>query len=175
MSISLFNESTAIPFTELITTPIHPGIQLGSELDYKTGMHSRLFQTINASCFYHNYLALGVGLATELGYELRTGSGLAFTSLLGVGYMHTFSVAEEFTFSNDRYEKKSDRGNPRFIPSIAIELGYYIQPENLSSPKIFIRYHSWVEYPYSPGFIPIMTHINLHVGLKLFIQETAKK
>jgi len=44
-----------------------------------------------------------------------------------------------------------------------------------NSPKIFMRYQSWAEYPYSPDFIPVMTHINLHLGAKFFINTKTKK
>jgi hypothetical protein len=168
VNISLFNESTAIPFTQFYTMPIHPGIQLGTEFNYTNKEHSRLFQTANSSYFYHNHLVQGIGLSTELGYEYRLRLGLAFESLLGVGYMHTFATAEEFTFSNGQYEKKADQGNPRFYPSLSFDIGYYFK-KSRNSPKIFIRYQSWAEYPYSPGFIDIMTHINLHIGAKIFI------
>src|SRR5690554_2179305 len=79
INISLFNESTAIPFTRFFTTPIHPGIQLGTEFDYKVKAHFRLFQTANICYFYHNYLSHGIGLNSELGYEYRLKSGLALT------------------------------------------------------------------------------------------------
>lgn len=169
ISVSLFNESTAIPFTQLFTTPIHPGIQIGTEFNYSVKQRARFFQTVNASYYYHNHLTQGIGLTTELGYELRSNFGLAVAGLLGVGYMHTFSTTEEFTFSNGQYEKKPDKGNPRFAPSISIDFGYYLSPKTTNSPKLFLRYQSWVEYPYSPGFIPIMAHINFHVGFKFFI------
>lgn len=175
INASLFNESTAIPFTRFITTPIHPGLQLGTEFNYKTKEHSRLFQTANISYFYHNYLAQGVGLNTELGYEYRLKFGLAFTELIGIGYMHTFTTAEEFTFVNGSYEKKTDWGNARLYPSFSIDVGYYIKKSEKNSPKIFLCYQSWVEYPYSPGFILAMTHINLHIGAKFFINTKSKK
>ena len=41
IQISLYNESTAIPFTRLVTTPIHPGIQIGTEFTYKEREHFR--------------------------------------------------------------------------------------------------------------------------------------
>lgn len=175
INVSFFNESTAIPFTKFVTTPIHPGLQLGSEFNYKVKEHSRLFQTANISYFYHNYLAQGIGLNTELGYEYRLKFGLAFSGLLGIGYMHTFATAEEFTFTNGQYVKKSDKGNARLYPSFSIDIGYYIKKTEKNSPKIFIRYQSWAEYPYSPDFIPVMTHINLHVGAKFFINNKTKK
>jgi hypothetical protein len=175
INVSVFNESTAIPFTRFVTAPIHPGIQMGTEFNYKVKEHSRLFQTANISYFYHNYLAQGIGLNTELGYEYRLKFGLAFEALLGIGYMHTFATAEEFTFTNGQYEKKADKGNARLFPSFTIDIGYYLKKSLPNSPKIFVRYQSWVEYPYSPDFIPVMTHINLHIGAKFFINTKTNK
>lgn len=169
INISLFNESTAIPFTRLITTPMHPGIQVGTEFNYTVKKHGRWYQSANIGYFYHRHLAQGVSLHSELGYEYRLSSGLAFTGLVGLGYMHTFATAQEFTFVNGQYEKKADRGNARLYPSLSIDIGYYLKKEVRNSPKLFVRYQSWAEYPYSPDFIPIMTHISLHAGVKFFI------
>jgi hypothetical protein len=164
VNVSVFNESTAIPFTRAFTEPIHPGIQLGTEFNYSAKAHSRWFQTANVSYFYHNYLAQGIGLSTEIGYEYRLNFGLAIQGLLGVGYMHTFATGSEFSLSGGQYEEKPDRGNARFTPSLSFDMAYYLVKDDKSSPKIFIRYQAWAEYPYSPGFIPVMTHLNLHVG-----------
>jgi hypothetical protein len=175
INASIFNESTAIPFTRFFSTPIHPGLQLGTEFNYKVKEHYRIFQTANISYFYHNYLTQGIGLHSEFGYEYRLKSGLAFEGLLGIGYMHTFATTEEFTFSDGQYEKKADTGNARLYPSLSIDIGYYLKKMEKNSPKLFIRYQSWAEYPYSPDFIPVMTHINFHVGARFFIDIKAKK
>lgn len=106
VNISLFNESTAIPFTRFLTLPVHPGFQIGTEFNYRIKEYSRLFQTADICYFYHNYLAQGIGIHTELGYEYRLKNGIALSGLLGIGYMQTFVTTEEFTFSNGRYEKK---------------------------------------------------------------------
>ena len=171
INVSIFNESTAIPFTRFITTPVHPGIQVGTEFDYNVKACSRLFQTANVSYFYHNYLAQGVGFHTELGYEYRSTMGLALTGLFGLGYMHTFATTEEFTYQNGQYEKKPDKGNARLIPSLSFDIGYYLRAADMHSPKLFLRYQAWAEYPYSPDFIPVLTHINLHAGVKFFLTK----
>jgi hypothetical protein len=175
VNASLFNESTAIPYTRFFTVPVHPGLQLGTEFNYKEKEHSRYFQTANVCYFYHNYLNQGIGLNTELGYEYRLKMGIAMEALFGIGYMHTFATTEEYTFSNGNYEKKADKGNARLYPSFSIDAGYYLQKAEKYSPKIFIRYQSWAEYPYSPDFIPVMTHINLHLGIKFFISINNSK
>jgi hypothetical protein len=169
VNVSLFNESTSIPFTRFFTVPVHPGVQLGTGFDYKAKEHSRLFQTVNICYFYHNYLAQGIGLNSELGYEYRFKAGIALEALIGIGYMHTFATTEEFTFTDGHYKKKADLGNARLYPSLSIDAGYYLKKTERSSPKVFIRYQSWAEYPYSPDFIPVMTHISFHVGVKFFI------
>lgn len=175
VKISFFNESTAIPFTRFITTPIHPGFQMGTEFNYKVNTHTRLFQTANIGYFYHNHLAQGISLNTEFGYEYRLKAGLAFSGLLGVGYMHTFATAEEFTHINSQYEKKADKGNARLYPSLSLDIGYYLKSSEKNSPELFMRYQSWAEYPYSPDFIPVMTHVNLHFGVKFFINTKSNK
>ncbi|MFZ4522084.1 MAG: hypothetical protein ACOYNC_10275 [Bacteroidales bacterium] len=174
VNISAFNEATAVPFTRFLTIPIHPGIQVGTEFSYKTKKHGRLFQTANLNYFYHNYLSQGIGITTELGYEYRFAFGLAIEGLLGVGYLHTFATTEEFVLKDGQYEKKNDLGNSRLYPTISFDVGYYLRKSDKTSPKIFLRYQSWAEYPYSPGFIPLMTHINLHLGIKFFIHYKAK-
>ena len=148
-----------------------PGIQVGTEFDYNIKSHTRLFQTLNASYFYHNYMAQGIGLYSELGYEYRMTSGLSFTGLFGLGYLHTFATTEEFTFTDGQYVKKADKGNARLFPSLSLDIGYYLRASEANSPRIFIRYQAWAEYPYSPDFIPVLTHINLHAGVKFFLSK----
>lgn len=175
INISLFNESTAIPFTRFVTTPIHPGLQSGTEFNYRVKEYSRLFQTANISYFYHDYLSQGIGINSELGYEYRLKCGMAVSALLGLGYMHTFATAEEYTFSNQQYQNKADKGNARLYPSFSIDMGYYLKKTDAKSPKLFLRYQSWLEYPYSSGFIPVMSHVNLHIGARFFINSKAEK
>jgi hypothetical protein len=172
INISLFNEATAIPFTKFLTLPLHPGIQVGTEIAYRTSAHSRLFQTANLSYYYHGQLNQGIALHTELGYEYRNRLGLALSALLGLGYMHTFATTKEYVFQDGQYLERTDFGNARLYPSLSLDVGYYLAPESVRSPKIFLRYQAWAEYPYSPGFIPVMTHINLHLGAKFFLPST---
>jgi len=174
INLTFFNESTAIPFTSFFTTPVHPGIQIGTEFNFKEKPQTRFFQTANLCYFYHNYLNQGFALYSEVGYEYQLRTGFSFTGLFGLGYMHTFNNAEEFTFKDVSYQKKTDKGNTRLFPSFSLDFGYYLFKDKQNSPKVFIRYQSWAEYPYSSGFIPVMTHINLHLGTKFYVPFNSK-
>ena len=171
LSLSFFNEATAIPFTQAFSTPIHPGLQIGTEFSLKSRSSSRLFQTANLSYFYHHRLNHGISVYSELAYEQRLKFGPAFSALFGLGYLHTFATAEEFSFQDGQYLNKNDRGNARLLASLAFDVGCYVKKDKANSPKIFLRYQSWLEYPYSPGFIPLMTHTNLHLGTKFFLTK----
>ncbi len=77
VSISLLNESTAIPYTRFITTPVHPGIQFGTETDLKQYTKTRLFVALHIGYYYHKSFAQGIYIKPSLGFEYRHSSGFA--------------------------------------------------------------------------------------------------
>lgn len=168
VTFSLFNEATAIPYTRFISTPVHPGIQAGTEFGWREGKHVALYPTINLGYMFHRKLFQGIYVNVELAFDVKTAIGLNFKSRLGLGYLHTFTTRQEFQFNDGQYVSKPDRGNPRLMPSLTLGLGYNLRRGNNESPEIFVLYKSWIEYPYSPGFIPLMSHADLHLGVKLY-------
>ena len=54
VNLSIFNEATAIPFTQAFSTPIHPGLQIGTEFNLKSKHSARLFQTTMYIATYRN-------------------------------------------------------------------------------------------------------------------------
>ena len=175
VTISIFNEATAIPFTRFITTPVHPGLQAGSGFTYKERNHMHLFQTFNIGYIFHSKLYHGFFVNTELGYDYKFNFGLNIKASAGIGYLHSFTTQKEYQFENGSYQSGRDKGNSRAIFSFGTGLGYRIQKNKLYSPEIFMMYQSWAEYPYSPGIIPLMTHANLQLGTKLFMHQKKDK
>lgn len=41
------NEATAIPFTQFVTTPTHPGIQIGAEFEWRESRYLWLYPAMN--------------------------------------------------------------------------------------------------------------------------------
>lgn len=171
VTVSVFNESTAIPFTKFITTPVHPGVQAGSGFSYRERKHTHLFQTINIGYFFHTKLNYVFFINTELAYDYKFHFGLNIKTSIGIGYLHSFTTQKEYQFQNGSYKSGRDKGNSLAMLSLGTGLGYRLQKSNLYSPEIFMMYQSWAEYPYSPGFIPVMTHTNLQLGTKFFIHQ----
>jgi len=169
--ISFGNEATAIPYTTIFTSPVHPVFQFGTEFQYKTGPHFSFYQTANLGYIYHNYLYQGFYVNSQVGYDYKFNFGLNLKALFGLGYLHTFSTREEYQFSNGTYANGTDWGNARLMPMLSLGLGYRFNTENPQSTEAFLLYNSWVEYPYSPDFIPVMTHIGLEFGVKFYLAK----
>jgi len=175
IKIAIGNEATAVPYSRLFTSPIHPTIQLGTEYFYKNKLHSELYQTANFGYIYHKNLYQGVYVNTGIGYDYKTGFGLKFKSNLEVGYLHTFSTQEEFQFENGEYFNGPDRGNSRVMPTFSVGLGFAFKKKGKVCSELFVLYKSWIEYPYSEGFIPLMSHTNLEIGYKFYLNSHGKK
>jgi len=166
--ISIFNESTSMPFSRAFSTPVHPGFDIGTEFQWRNTRHFRLYPTINVGYIFHKHLYQAVFINGGLGVDYKMNFGLNIKTALGVGYMHSFRTQQEYQFRHGQYEKSPDQGNARVTPSFSCGLGYVLHVENQRSPEIFALYQTWIEYPYSPGFIPVMPHTNIHLGYKFY-------
>ncbi len=147
---------------------MHPGVQVGTEFNWKESKHFRLYPSISVGYMFHRKLFQGLYANLELGFDYKASFGLNLKSKIGLGYLHTFSTQQEFQFDNGEYRSSGDTGNSRIMPSFTTGLGYRLNPTKNNASEIFVLYQSWLEYPYSPGFIPLMAHTNLHLGLKFY-------
>jgi len=168
---SLFNESTSMPYTRFVTTPVHPGIQLGTEFKLREGRGGRMYLGAHGGYFHHDHLAQGFYLGSELGYAYRTAIGTSVGASLGLGYLRTYVTGPEFVFANGSYHRRPDTGNGRMMPSFSLEIGQHLRKEHYA-PQLFVRYQTWLEYPYSPGFIELMSHTSLHVGYRFLLRSS---
>ena len=168
LKISFFNESTSIPYTQLLSTPVHPGMQIGTEFDWKETNKIRLFPSVNVGYMFHNKLFQGIYANVELGFDYKFSFGLNLKSSLGVGYLHTFTTRKEYQFIDGAYVAKGDKGNSRIMPSFSLGMGYRLKPDDVKSTELFLMYQSWLEFPYSPSFIPLMSHNSFHIGSKFY-------
>lgn len=168
LRITLGNEATAIPFSRVFTTPVHPAIQIGTEFEWRESEYFRLSPAVNIGYMFHKHLFQGAYINGELGFDYKTGFGLNLKSAFGLGYLRTFATQQEFQFKDGQYKDGEDTGNSRIMPSLSLGLGYDLDPSAVKSTELFVMYQSWLEYPYSPGFIPLMLHTTLHIGFKFY-------
>lgn len=170
VSVSVFNESTAVPFTRFIPTPIHPGVQVGVSRQWNESQKHYIYQTANVSYFYHRHLYQAVTLSTEFGYDYRFPFGLNLKALLGAGYMMTMNTQEVYEFKNGNYTATNNSFMSKLQATLSLGAGYRIHKKRDGSPEIFFLYQAGVIYPFSADFIPIMAQANVHLGVKIPIR-----
>ena len=175
VKVAVSNEATAIPFTRFFTTPLHPCLQVGTEYLYKSGPNHNWYQTANLGYIYHDHLYQGIYLNTGIGYDYKFSFGLKLKGLFELGYLHTFTTQDEYQFEEGEFVNGTDWGNARLMPMLSVGAGYLLKKDDPLSPEIFLLYKSWIEYPYSPGFIPMMSHINLEIGYKFYLAGKNEK
>ncbi|WP_318312747.1 hypothetical protein [Flagellimonas crocea] len=163
------NEAVSMPFNNVWSAPSHLTGQLGSEFGYRSTDKHYLYQTINIGFVDHKNLFRGGYLNTELGYDYKLFFGLNLKALLGIGYLHTFSTEEEYVFDDGEYRNNKDKGNSRVMPSFSLGVGYRLHQKSTRSAELMLLYRSWLEFPYSPGFISVMSHTDLSLGIKFYI------
>ncbi|WP_044102269.1 hypothetical protein [Neolewinella persica] len=168
VTISLFNESTSMPFTKIWSQPVHPGVQVGTEFNSNSDRRLRFYPGINLGYVFHRKLFQGVYINVDLGVTYNITKNVNLKAALGGGYMRTYTTGPEYTLVEGALLKRADQGNSRLMPSLTLGLGYRLRPQKTGSPEFFVLHKTWLEYPYSPGFIPLMSHTNLHLGAKLF-------
>ncbi|MGB3545588.1 MAG: hypothetical protein WBA17_01350 [Saprospiraceae bacterium] len=168
VQISVFTESTSLPFSTLTTDPIHPGIQIGTHFEGNTDRSLRLYPTLTVGYLFHRKLFQGLYADAGIAVDWRLKVGLNLKADLSLGYLRTYAAQQEFRLVNGELLPRKDRGNHRIKPSLSLGMGWRLRPRELRSTEVFALYQTWLEYPYSPGFIPLMSHTNLHLGTKFY-------
>lgn len=175
ISVSVFSESTSVPFTKIIDKPLHPGIQMGTDFSWQEGKNVRLYPSINIGYMIHKPLFQGLYINLELGLDIKTQIGFNAKAKLGLGYLLTFAGQNEFRLEHGVYSNEGAHGNSRIMPSLSLGVGYDTEKKKAASTEIFVMHQTWLEYPYASEFIPMMSHSNVHLGVRFFPFEIPKE
>lgn len=168
VTIAVFNESTSMPLSSPRVRTFHPGILLGSDIAWHETQRNKTYFSINLSYIFHKNLFKAIAIGFNIGYDYKMQYGGSLKTGIGVGYMHTFSVREKYILKNREYRLKKDMGHSRFTTSFSLGIGQRFNPNNFESTELFLKQQYWLELPYSPGFIPIMSHSNTLLGAKFY-------
>jgi hypothetical protein len=166
VTVAVFNESTSMPLSPPKIGPFHPGVLTGSDITLYESDRNKNYVSINISYTFHKKLYQAITIGLNLGYDYKMAYGGSLKTGIGIGYMHTFPVREIYSFQSTEYGLKKAKGNSRFIPSVSFGIGQRFSPNDFKSSELFVQQQYWLEIPYSPGFIPIMSHANTMLGAK---------
>lgn len=174
--ISAFNTASELPgtgFLGVFTTPVHPGISVGTEYTYNKNPRHQWFQTANLSYFFHQYAQHGIQLYSEIGYRYWLKNGLHFGPKLGIGYLHSIPEVQVFKLNSDgEYDRKTNFGRAQFMGDFVLQIGYEFQRDN--PVDVFLNYQFFMQVPFVNEYVPILPNSALHVGVAFYPFKTQK-
>lgn len=147
-------------------TVTHPGLNLGIEITpYKSDMYQIVFSA-NMGAYVHNRNNTSFFVRSQWGQRATFKSGIFIDHFLGFGYLH------QFTHGGDVYEvlpngeivENSTKGNPKFMPSIALGVGYDLSKKHGHSIAFFLRPELFWKAPFNGYYL---THFAINAGIML--------
>lgn len=171
-SLSLFNNATQLPmasFSAVWKQPLHPGITAGYEFHWKE--NSNWFQTVKIGYFYHQFVQSGIQLYSDFGYRKTFKKGLFIDASICVGYLHSFILADQAKLNfGGNYETKNGVGRAQAMAGLTPGFGYRFQLKD-RMVSVFTNYQVWLQFPFVPGYVPILPNGSVHLGARVAINK----
>jgi len=163
LRISAINEATTLPSWRLVQLPLHPGIQIGTDLLAKEGRHWTTSLGVDLGYYYHRLYEHAVMLDGTFAAGYRFNFGLQPKLLASAGYKHSILSDAVFEYNGEEYQKSFYLGRPQFNFKIGAGLEYALNDRY----SIMVDYRAMVALPYSPKQgVPFSLHNLFGAGLK---------
>lgn len=148
---------------------IHPGMNLGIGFtSFQSGMYQILFSA-NAGAFLKDGSHTSVFARSQVGQCATFNSGIFIDHFLGFGALHQFATGgdDQEVLPNGEVVDISTKGSPKFIPSIAVGVGYDFKKKHDFDGTIFLRPELFWKTPFN-GYYQTHFAINAGVMVSLF-------
>lgn len=173
LSVAISNNATQLPSLRLFTTPVHPGITIGTEYSYNKAAKHQFFQTLNLGYVYHRYLHHAINLYTEGGYRFRTPKGFSIATKIGAGYQQEISDTHIFKTNDDGdYEQTRRLGRPQFTAGFALQPSYSLGQQK--EWTIFLEYRFFIQAPFVKQYVPVLPNTVLQLGVSRMLFPSSK-
>jgi hypothetical protein len=169
LNVSVFSEAWALPSTQLVKNPIHPGVYVATEHDLAQGQHSRFYLTLGIGYYYHRNVQHGVFLNLNAAYAYQFNFGLYAAASLGIGGINTMYPAPAYRLKDGAYKRTVDWGKVSLMPNADFTVGYTFNRHQVRPFSVFTKYQVFLEYPYAPAnTFPALPHTAFHVGTRFY-------
>ena len=164
LKVAFVSESVSIPFGQIVISPVHPGVSVGTDLWVKDQTSWYKSFGVEASYYYHELYEHAIMLDAVYNFGYTFGFKLQ-TNLIGaLGYKHSILTGDTYVLKNGEYKAKKHLGKPQVNAKIGLGLAYPIS-ERIS---ITCDYMGMIALPYSPEQeMPFATHTLLRIGTKI--------
>ncbi len=167
LRVSAVNESTSVPYGQLLFSPVHPGITVGTDfwLKDKTAWFQSL--GIDAGYYYHELYEHAIMLDAVYNFGYTFSFGLRLKTIGALGYKHSILTGETYVLKNGEYVKKQHPGQPQVNTKIGVGMEFPVNKKF----SITTDYSGMISLPYSPDLgMPFATQALIRLGFKINLQ-----
>lgn len=162
VTISIFTVATQLPGGKI--TPLHPGLEVGTEFRYNQSDKNQWLQTIKAGGYYHQYSQTALQLYSELNYRRKIFQKMSGDAKLGMGYMYAIPDLQTFELKDGNYEEKKTSGRSQFMASVALGLRYHLS-DSSDGPQLIMNMQCFFQMPFIKSYVPVLPNTALHAGV----------
>ncbi len=157
-------ESVAVPFTQAVPTPLHPGFAVGGALWSSKTEHFEHRVHLDGGFYHHPLVENALFLLPHWQTTAYPTRHFGLSALAGAGYKHTFYPGSTYVLRAGRYVPRRRAGHPKLTAMAGLGLAVPVSP----TLSLVAQYRGHLDGPFAPatGF-PVLTHIASHVGVEV--------
>lgn len=167
LSLSILHDSVALPWTQRLDAPFHPGVRAGVEWTWLGSARHQLVQTAQLGFSSTLPVQRLLLLVTEAGYRFRFDVGVHLDALVALGYGHEFLGATAYR-ADSTFTATPQTGRPQALVGAVLGVGFDARQTLHWPVGVFIRYAPLFQAPYAPR-VPVLPHVTLLAGARWFL------
>jgi len=168
-SLAFTNNHSAYPFSsfsELVTGEWHPGIEIGTGLNWSVRKKHDWYQEFKLAYFYHQFVQHGIPLYTNFGYRYKFSKHWDAQAGLGAGVL--FSIPDHKRYKLNREGNYEAHNKVRLQGMFVFNVGsgYRFALDKKHPLEAFVTYQQRIQTPYVPSYVPLLPYNSLMFGVK---------
>lgn len=150
-------------FGETLT---HPGLNFGLEYYPHQSEKYQMILSASAGGYVHIRNNKSLFVRGQWGQRVCFKKGLFVDQFLGIGYLHQFTHGGELyeVLPNGAVVETPDSGQPLFMPSVSLGVGYDFSKNSASKLSVYLRPELFWKAPFNGYYL---THLAINAGIIL--------
>lgn len=160
--VTLFDEAIGVPGTALVTTPLHPGVTLGTSIVSGGGEHLQHRLQLDVGGYLHRPVEHAVFALPSWQGTWWPAQVVGVSLLAGVGYKHSFYATPTWIRRDGVWVRSVRGGRPEVTGQVG--LGVDVRVDDRWS--VVVQHRGSADGPFSAELAPAMLHLATHLGLE---------
>jgi hypothetical protein len=164
---ALSNSHTAMPygsFSQLFYKEFHPGVEIGTGLNWSVKKKHDWYQTFKLGYSYHEFVQRTLMLYSEFGYRYKFPLGISGFSSLGAGWMRSLQDAEVFTMNEDGEYVNAKKGRYHGMATFSIGASKQISKSGF---QLFMNYQQRFQFSFIDAYVPALPVNSMFIGVQI--------